>query len=198
MIHFRLSPLRNYDDSLKRYSQLAATCLQCPSQAQLQNDVPGICPQRVAWMAVYSSWVAGVAQEPAEHLPGCVCCMHEVHACIRLPCTNLETERANKVETFLNVHTFCSQGVCARVRSSSIGTDSIRSLVSPAPCSMAFPYLTCEDADRILESSVPWDTYTTARLITEKDLALIRRYDKRSEEMRSSMLDEVINQGRNL
>lgn len=52
-------------------------------------------------------------------------------------------------------------------------------------------YLTCEDADKILETSVPWETYTTARLITEKDLALIRRYDKRSEEMRSSMLDEV-------
>jgi hypothetical protein len=31
----------------------------------------------------------------------------------------------------------------------------------------------------------------TARLITEKDLSLLRRYDKRSDELRASMLDEV-------
>lgn len=31
----------------------------------------------------------------------------------------------------------------------------------------------------------------TGRLITDKDLSLIRRYDKRSEELRASMLDEV-------
>jgi hypothetical protein len=42
---------------------------------------------------------------------------------------------------------------------------------------------------------VPWETYMTARLITEKDLQLIRRYDKRSEELRGSMLDEVGGRG---
>jgi hypothetical protein len=38
---------------------------------------------------------------------------------------------------------------------------------------------------------VPWETYVTARLITDKDLSLIRRLDKRSEELRASMLDEA-------
>ena len=39
--------------------------------------------------------------------------------------------------------------------------------------------------------NVPWETYMTARLISDKDLSLIRRYDKRSDELRASMLEEV-------
>ncbi|GFR39893.1 hypothetical protein Agub_g398 [Astrephomene gubernaculifera] len=42
----------------------------------------------------------------------------------------------------------------------------------------------------ILGRDVQWETYATARLITDKDLQLIRRYDKRSPELKSSMLDE--------
>ncbi|PNH07217.1 V-type proton ATPase subunit H [Tetrabaena socialis] len=42
----------------------------------------------------------------------------------------------------------------------------------------------------IVGRDVQWETYSTARLITDKDLQLIRRYDKRSPELKSSMLDE--------
>jgi V-ATPase subunit H len=57
---------------------------------------------------------------------------------------------------------------------------------------MAYPYLTSDEADAsVLTREVPWETYSTARLITDKDLQLIKRYDKRSEELRTSMLDEV-------
>ncbi len=47
------------------------------------------------------------------------------------------------------------------------------------------------DLAEILTRDVPWETYLTARLITDKDLQLIRRYDKRSDELKSSLLDEV-------
>lgn len=43
----------------------------------------------------------------------------------------------------------------------------------------------------ILAREIPWETYATARLVTDKDLQLIRRYDKRSSELKNSMLDEV-------
>ncbi|PNW88402.1 hypothetical protein CHLRE_01g027800v5 [Chlamydomonas reinhardtii] len=42
----------------------------------------------------------------------------------------------------------------------------------------------------ILAREIPWETYATARLVTDKDLQLIRRYDKRSSELKNSMLDE--------
>ena len=42
-----------------------------------------------------------------------------------------------------------------------------------------------------LARDIAWDAYLQARLITDKDLQLIRRYDKRSAELRASMLDEV-------
>lgn len=41
-----------------------------------------------------------------------------------------------------------------------------------------------------LSRDVPWETYMTARLISDKELHLIRRYDKRPEDLRASMLDE--------
>jgi V-type H+-transporting ATPase subunit H len=43
----------------------------------------------------------------------------------------------------------------------------------------------------ILQGEIPWETYMTARLISDKDLQLIRRYDKRDEELQSSLLDEA-------
>lgn len=43
----------------------------------------------------------------------------------------------------------------------------------------------------ILARDIQWETYSTARLITDKDLQLIRRYDKRSQELQAAMLDEV-------
>jgi V-type H+-transporting ATPase subunit H len=56
--------------------------------------------------------------------------------------------------------------------------------------------VTCATADdgaelaEILSRDIPWEVYMTARLIADKDLQLIRRYDKRSEELQASLLDE--------
>lgn len=43
----------------------------------------------------------------------------------------------------------------------------------------------------VLQRDIPWDTYMSARLITDKDLQLIRKYDKRSDDQRSSLLEGV-------
>jgi hypothetical protein len=43
----------------------------------------------------------------------------------------------------------------------------------------------------VLSRDIPWETYMTARLITDKDLQLIRRYDKRAEDLQASLVDEV-------
>ena len=43
----------------------------------------------------------------------------------------------------------------------------------------------------VLKREVAWDTYMTARLISEKDLQLIRRYDKRGADVQISLLTEV-------
>jgi hypothetical protein len=48
-----------------------------------------------------------------------------------------------------------------------------------------------EDLVDILSRDIPWETYMTARMITDRDLQLIRRYDKKSEELQNSLLDEV-------
>jgi V-type H+-transporting ATPase subunit H len=50
-----------------------------------------------------------------------------------------------------------------------------------------------EDADigPALARDIAWESFASARLISEKDLQLIRRYDKRSAELRASMLEEV-------
>mmetsp|Transcript_27680 Transcript_27680/g.51119 ORF Transcript_27680/g.51119 Transcript_27680/m.51119 type:complete len:467 (-) Transcript_27680:677-2077(-) len=42
----------------------------------------------------------------------------------------------------------------------------------------------------ILSRVIPWETYSTARLISDKEFSLIKRYDKRNDETRASMLDE--------
>lgn len=46
------------------------------------------------------------------------------------------------------------------------------------------------ELQEILQRDVPWETYMTARLISDKDLQFIRRYDKRSDELQVSLLDE--------
>ncbi|GAX82421.1 hypothetical protein CEUSTIGMA_g9849.t1 [Chlamydomonas eustigma] len=60
---------------------------------------------------------------------------------------------------------------------------------------MSLSYLTsagsAQELKDILQRDVPWEQYMTARLITDKDLHLIRKYDKRSLELRASMLDEA-------
>ena len=43
----------------------------------------------------------------------------------------------------------------------------------------------------VLKRDVAWDTYLTARLISEKDLQLIRRYDKRGADVQKELLSEV-------
>lgn len=52
-------------------------------------------------------------------------------------------------------------------------------------------HLADPDIAAVLRSDINWDSYASARLITDKDLQLLRRYDKRSPELRASMLDEV-------
>ncbi len=47
------------------------------------------------------------------------------------------------------------------------------------------------DWAEVLARNVDWSGYATARLITDKDLQLIQRYDKRTEQLQTLMLDEV-------
>ena len=47
----------------------------------------------------------------------------------------------------------------------------------------------------VLKREVPWDTYLTARLISDKDLQLIRRYDKANRETQEQLLNEVRGSG---
>lgn len=43
----------------------------------------------------------------------------------------------------------------------------------------------------VLRRDVPWETYLTARLLSEPDLRLIRGYDKRSQAKQEELLAEV-------
>ncbi len=43
----------------------------------------------------------------------------------------------------------------------------------------------------VLKRNIAWDTYLTARLITDHDLQLIRRYDKKNPEIQQDLLQEV-------
>ena len=43
----------------------------------------------------------------------------------------------------------------------------------------------------VLHRDLPWETYTTAPLISDRDLQLIKKYDKRSRETQQELLDEV-------
>jgi V-type H+-transporting ATPase subunit H len=42
-----------------------------------------------------------------------------------------------------------------------------------------------------LHRDLPWETYTTARLISDRDLQLIKKYDKRSRETQQELLEEA-------
>ncbi len=43
----------------------------------------------------------------------------------------------------------------------------------------------------VLKRNIAWDTYLTARLISDHDLQLIRRYDKKNTETQADLLQEV-------
>ena len=43
----------------------------------------------------------------------------------------------------------------------------------------------------VLKRDIPWETYLTARLISDRDLQLIRRYDKRNAETQQDLLTEA-------
>jgi hypothetical protein len=51
---------------------------------------------------------------------------------------------------------------------------------------------TLSEAADILSREIPWETYTTAQLLSPQDLQLIRRFDKKSVEEKSFLLAEVI------
>ncbi|CAL9109918.1 unnamed protein product [Musa acuminata var. zebrina] len=44
--------------------------------------------------------------------------------------------------------------------------------------------------EEVLERDIPWETYMSAKLITETHLQLLRRYDKKSASQRAALLDE--------
>ena len=48
----------------------------------------------------------------------------------------------------------------------------------------------------ILARDVPWETYMTTRLISDNDLQLIRKYDKRGAGVQAGLLEEVRATGR--
>lgn len=52
-------------------------------------------------------------------------------------------------------------------------------------------YLIDSEINSVLNNNIAWETFLSARLISDKDLQLIRRYDKRTAELRASMLDEA-------
>jgi V-type H+-transporting ATPase subunit H len=52
-------------------------------------------------------------------------------------------------------------------------------------------FLNDSELDGVLANTISWETFLSARLISDKDLQLIRRYDKRTAELRATMLDEV-------
>lgn len=57
---------------------------------------------------------------------------------------------------------------------------------------MSFAAEDYAELNGVLTAEIPWESYMTARLITERDLSLIRRFDnKTDEEVKQSMLDEV-------
>ena len=45
--------------------------------------------------------------------------------------------------------------------------------------------------DIVMERHIAWETYLTARFITDRDLQLIRRFDKSPDTIQASLLEEV-------
>lgn len=46
---------------------------------------------------------------------------------------------------------------------------------------------------KVLRRDIPWETYRTAKLISDTGLQLLRRYDKKPENYKAQLLDDVIN-----
>eukprot|EP01025_Chloroclados_australasicus_P037275 TRINITY_DN37_c0_g1_i1.p2 TRINITY_DN37_c0_g1~~TRINITY_DN37_c0_g1_i1.p2 ORF type:complete len:465 (-),score=79.62 TRINITY_DN37_c0_g1_i1:387-1781(-) len=46
-------------------------------------------------------------------------------------------------------------------------------------------------SEQVLSRDVPWETYLTARLISDRDLQLIRRFDKSTDTIQASLLEEA-------
>lgn len=45
--------------------------------------------------------------------------------------------------------------------------------------------------DEVLQRNIMWETYLTARLISDRDLQLIRRFDKATDKVQASLMEEV-------
>lgn len=48
-----------------------------------------------------------------------------------------------------------------------------------------------ESTRNVLRRDIPWDIYMTARLISDRDLQLLRRYDKKDPDYQAKLLEEV-------
>ena len=48
-----------------------------------------------------------------------------------------------------------------------------------------------DDLEQVLSQQVPWESYVTGRLISDADLQLIKRFDKRDAATQESLLTEV-------
>ena len=44
---------------------------------------------------------------------------------------------------------------------------------------------------QVLQREIPWETYMVTKLISATDLQLLRHYDKKPENTRAQLLDEV-------
>lgn len=44
---------------------------------------------------------------------------------------------------------------------------------------------------KVLKRDIPWEIYMSSKLITGTGLQLLRRYDKRTESQKASLLDDV-------
>lgn len=53
-----------------------------------------------------------------------------------------------------------------------------------------------KESARVLSHSHSWDTYFDARLITQQDAQLIRRYDKRDPQVQAGYLQQVSKEAR--
>ena len=53
------------------------------------------------------------------------------------------------------------------------------------------PYAHLTVATILRTRDIPWDIYMTARLISDRELQLLRRYDKKEESYQSKLLREV-------
>ena len=49
----------------------------------------------------------------------------------------------------------------------------------------------CSLLAQVLRRDIPWDIYQTARLITDRDLQLLRRFDKKEASYQAKLLEEV-------